>query len=102
MAIIFKGLSRCSICNKILHETEIIIGWQAFLSKEHKLWKYSDSGMHKQCFNSWEHKKEFEFLYEYQPLFNPNENEIKKLIEEHGVPDWVKKILEFREKNGKD
>lgn len=63
MAQIILDSSKCSICGRALKVDENVVSWQAFLDQEHKFWKYSDSGMHKECFEEWEYKKEFEDLY---------------------------------------
>lgn len=100
MAIIIEGESKCSICNKVL-ENDQIIGWNAFLNKKHTLWIYSDTGMHKECFNNWKHKEEFEHLYNYQPLIDFNNPELKGWIKEHGIPDWLKEIQKYRKSTHK-
>jgi len=86
MAIIIIGSSKCSLCGEVLNENDEIILWKAFLDKNHKLWQYSDSGMHSTCFNKWASKSEFEFLYQYQPLIDFDAPEINKLIAENGMP----------------
>ena len=63
MALIFLDSSLCSICNKTLKSNDNILGFASFLTNDHKFWKYSDSGMHKSCFEDWEYKEEFEKLY---------------------------------------
>lgn len=63
MALIFLDSTPCSICNKTLKNEDNILGFASFLTNEHKFWEYSDSGMHKKCFEDWEHKEEFEGLY---------------------------------------
>lgn len=97
MALIFLGKTPCSICGKTLQETSEIISWGAFLNKTYQLWKYSDSGMHIACFDNWEHKDEFTYLYQYQPLLDFEDPNTIKMIEDHGMPEWMRKIKEFRE-----
>ena len=96
MAIIIHGRSLCSICKKVLKEKNDIIGWPHFLSKEYELWQYSDSGMHRSCFEKWEHKEEFLDLYRYRPLTDFEDPELKKHIEKFGMPDWMKDVIEYR------
>ncbi|MEL6695071.1 MAG: hypothetical protein AAFP89_02470 [Bacteroidota bacterium] len=79
-----------------MKETEEIISWQAFLDASHPLWKYSDSGMHASCFAHWKHKEVLEHLYKYQPLLNLNKPEIQELIQTHGMPHWIQKVLAYR------
>jgi hypothetical protein len=81
-----------------LNENDEIISWKSFLDKNQKLWQYSKSGMHSSCFNNWTSKNEFEFLYQYQPLIDFDAPEIKKLIGKNGIPEWLSKIKEFRNK----
>jgi len=99
MALIFEGKSECSICNKVLYSIENIIGWKPFLRQGHKFWEYSDSGMHQQCFDKWEHREEFEDLYKYQPLIDFEDIEFKKQINKLGMPDWLKEIKGYRKNN---
>jgi len=97
MAILFENESKCSICDEILEEKQEKIAWTAFLPPNHYLWRYSDSGMHKNCFENWDHKEEFEKLYRFQPLIDFEDEQIKKQIEKQGLPEWLKKIRDYRE-----
>ncbi len=63
MALIFLDSTTCSICNKVLKSDDAVLSLPSFLTNDHKFWKYSDSGMHKSCFEDWEHKEEFKKLY---------------------------------------
>lgn len=66
------------------------------------LWEYSDSGMHRACFESWEHKGKFEELHKYRPDVDFNDPWLQEQIKEHGMPAWLKEIKEYREsKTGK-
>ena len=96
MAIIIQGFSTCSICRQELEENGNILSWQSFLPSDHQLWQYSDSAMHESCFQKWEHKNEFEELYNYQPLIDFEDLKLKKQIAEFGMPDWLNKIKEYR------
>ncbi len=98
MALIFEN-STCSICKEVLTENHDVITWQTFLSKEHKFWKYSDSGMHKSCFEKWKYKEEFEELYKYQPYIDFDDPTLKRMIKEHGMPNWLQEIKNYRAKN---
>lgn len=69
----------------------------AFLPKEHKLWKYSDTGMHKVCFDNWEHKEEFQELYRYMLTVDFDDPYLKEMVEKYGMPDWLKKLEECQE-----
>jgi len=60
MALFNPGVSKCSICHKVLNDNDDRIGTSAFIRDEtDKLWPYSDSNMHKKCFIEWELKEEF-------------------------------------------
>lgn len=56
MVIIVRGASQCSICGRVLETGQSLIGFPAFLPQDDELWKFSDSGMHEQCFETWEHR----------------------------------------------
>lgn len=64
MAILIIGKSECSICGKTLNESDDIVATTHFIhDQDHPLWRYSDSGMHRSCFLSWEHRLQFVTLY---------------------------------------
>ena len=39
------------------------------------------------CFQDWNHKEEFEALYNYLPLFDFEDPKVKEMIEKYGMPD---------------
>lgn len=59
MAIIITGKTTCSICDEVLEEGQEVYATSAFLRREHPLWRFSDSGMHWDCFENWEHRADF-------------------------------------------
>jgi hypothetical protein len=64
MAIILLGKTTCSLCNQLLRGDEDILGFPHFIHDPlHPLWRFSDSGMHKECFLSWENAEAFRNLY---------------------------------------
>lgn len=63
MVLLIRGKSKCSLCETVLARDEAVVGFAAFLSQGHPLWRYSDSAMHPRCFEVWEHREEFEALY---------------------------------------
>ena len=73
-----------------------MVCWVAFFGQEDELWEYSDSCMHSACFLAWEHREAFEKLYKYQPRVDFDDLQLKSMIEEYGMPDWLKKIKEYR------
>ena len=99
MAIIALGATQCSLCGQILEEGQNIVGWPHFLTEEHPLWKYSDSGMHTACFEAWEHGPFFEQLCNYDPSFKELTPDFFDFVEEHGLPKWLLEKLDFRWRN---
>ena len=59
MAIIITGKTTCSICDEVLEEGQEVYATSAFLRSEHPLWRFSDSGMHWDCFENWAHRADF-------------------------------------------
>jgi len=96
MTIIIDGKSKCSICKEVLKASDETVSWSAFLDNEHTLWVYSDSVMHESCFESWEHKTEFEHLNNFQPLIDFDDPNLKEQIKNHGMPEWLKRIYDYR------
>lgn len=75
MAIIIRGATACSLCEAVLAEGEDIIGSPHFIHDQcHRLWRFSDSGMHRVCFMAWSEAPEFRAAY--NDLWN-------KLVPEH-------------------
>ena len=97
MALIFEGESRCSIRNEAMDTDKNVVLWSAFLDRSHKLWKYSDSGMHQECFSRWKHKEEFEDAYKNQPLVDFEAPELRKHVKKYGMPAWLMQIKKYRE-----
>ena len=59
MALLFED-SLCSICGKRLFSGEEWIAFTHFINdRNHFLFRFSDSGMHKECFENWPHADEF-------------------------------------------
>ena len=54
--------SDCSLCGQRLHEP--VFSTAHFIDDEtDHLWRYSDSGMHYDCYSKWEHRREFARRY---------------------------------------
>jgi hypothetical protein len=65
VALIFRGRSRCSICGEVLgHEDDIVATTHFIADKSDPLWPFSDSAMHRACFEAWPHRDEFAARYE--------------------------------------
>ena len=70
MAIWFSGKSACSICGAVLESKQDVIGHPAILLPDHPLWRFSDSAMHRACYEQWEHHKYFQsILRKYRALW---------------------------------
>jgi hypothetical protein len=60
MAIIFRGRSRCSLCDRVIAESDDIVLTSHFIGDPaDTLWRFSDSGMHRSCFLAWDQRAEF-------------------------------------------
>jgi hypothetical protein len=70
MALWFSGRSECSICGLVLNSDQDVIGHPHVLPPDHPLWRFSDSAMHRICYERWEHHDYFEsVLLKYKELF---------------------------------
>ena len=63
MALMISGQSPCSICGEVLAVDDEVVGFFAFLTREHPLWRYSDSAMHAGCYAAWPERPLFDSLY---------------------------------------
>ena len=64
MAIVIQGKTTCSVCGAILSEGDDIVLFPHFIWDEaHPLWRFSDSGMHRSCFTSWDHAEQFRAMF---------------------------------------
>ena len=64
MAIVIRGKTGCSICDEIFAADDDIVSTPHFIWNEgHLLWRFSDSGMHRSCFLTWEHAHAFRSEY---------------------------------------
>jgi len=64
MAIVVEGKTGCSICGQLIEAGADIVTSPHFIWDEtHPLWRYSDSGMHRSCFLSWDQADQFRTAY---------------------------------------
>jgi len=50
MALVFRGLSRCSVCNEVIQANDEVIAFPHVISNESDLlWRFSDSACHADC-----------------------------------------------------
>jgi len=64
MALVIIGMSKCSICGKVISKDDEILATTHFIADEKDpLWRFSDSPMHRACYERWEHRDEFTQRY---------------------------------------
>ena len=64
MALLVLGVSRCSICREVLHPGHAIVATTHFIGDPaDPLSRFSDTGMHAECFAGWEYRGEFAARY---------------------------------------
>ena len=64
MALFDPGFTPCALCGKVLAEDDDLVGTTHFISdRDHPLFPYSDSLMHRACFLKWEHRAAFVAAY---------------------------------------
>ncbi len=60
MALLFRGKSRCPICEQVIATEDEVVMSPAFMNDaSHPLWKLNDSAMHASCFAAWPQKQAF-------------------------------------------
>lgn len=60
-----RGRSQCSICGGVLARSDVIVATTHFIAdRADPLWRFSDSGMHRSCYESWPYRDEFATRYE--------------------------------------
>lgn len=64
MAVVVRGKTGCSLYQNVFGAEDDIVSTPHFIWDEgHPLWRFSDSGMHRSCFLSWEHSDDFRAEY---------------------------------------
>jgi len=60
VAIILRGKSKCPICGDVIGKEDELVSTSHFIQdRTDPLWRFSDAGMHRQCFLAWQHRSEF-------------------------------------------
>jgi hypothetical protein len=60
MALIAWDLTPCALCGVALVQGDDLVATSPFIADEKDpLWKYSDAGMHRDCFLAWECRAAF-------------------------------------------
>jgi hypothetical protein len=63
MAIIIEGATKCKICGLPIERGDRTKGFPAFLTDDHPLYRYSDSAMHMECYETCPDKAALEDVY---------------------------------------
>jgi hypothetical protein len=64
MALILLGKSECPLCGGVLREGDELVGTSHFIGDPaDPLYRYSDAGMHKECFLHWDLRSDFVSRY---------------------------------------
>jgi hypothetical protein len=70
MALFVTGETPCSLCGEPICIGDDIVGTTHFISDgSDPLYQYSDSVMHRQCFDAWEYREEF--AQRYREVMSP-------------------------------
>jgi hypothetical protein len=62
MALIYPGI-KCSICGEPIGERRLVATTHFIGDQSDPLWRFSDSAMHYDCFQTWPHRAEFAEKY---------------------------------------
>ena len=64
MALIFRGKTKCALCDNVLTVDDAIVATSHFIAdRQHPLWRFSDAAIHKTCFLEWDQRQAFVGLY---------------------------------------
>jgi hypothetical protein len=64
MALIFRGETKCALCDTVLKVDDAIVATSHFIAdRQHPLWRFSDAAMHKTCFLEWDRRQAFVDLF---------------------------------------
>jgi len=71
MALLYKGI-RCSICHQVIENLKFdIVATTHFIADPNDpLHRFSDSAMHRRCYDAWEHHEVF--TARYRAVCSPN------------------------------
>ena len=92
MALILIGITECLICGRVLSSEDEIEAFPAFLKKTHPLWRYSDSAMHRQCYEASPDKEELDrLLKEFQQIWDSRPRTLTTMEE---IEEWGKNAFQ--------
>jgi hypothetical protein len=99
MSLIILGKSKCSLCNKILEDTDLLTAFPAFLPNDHKFGRFSDAALHTECFNKDIDSNDVDNMYYvYKKIMDSRPKELKTLEE---MEAWTKEAFQdWPPKNG--
>jgi hypothetical protein len=64
MALFLQGSTCCSICGNVIGCDDKIVATTHFIADNaDPLWRFSDSVMHRECYETWPHRDEFAKRY---------------------------------------
>jgi hypothetical protein len=89
MAIIFRGVTECALCGKVLMDGDDITCPSPIADKEHPLYEYFDRGFHLQCFENWNRKEEVLSVIKEEGQKFINSDYFKKMVSKYGKPKWL-------------
>ena len=97
MALVFRGKSKCGLCDQIISESDTVISFPPFLPSDHKFGKFSDAAFHETCFTNFPDHDRVNCMYmAYQMIWDsrPKDLEIMEEIEawhREAFKDWPPK-----------
>jgi hypothetical protein len=74
MAIIVGGVTECPVCGTAILPDDAFWNFPHFIQDpSHPLWRFSDCGMHRRCFQGWEHAEAYRAAFDILwPRLVPN------------------------------
>lgn len=90
MSMFFPGRTKCIICGKSVETVADCFGIPAFIPPGHKFSGFSDACFHRDCYDAWTDRLEFQKLYEqYINLWNTRPSDLSP----DEIEKWAEKYL---------
>ena len=89
MALIFLGLTKCALCDKLLQKGNAVTSLPPIADKQNSLYKYFDAGLHTQCFENWDKKEEVLRVIKVEKQKFRNSDYFKEMVSKFGKPKWL-------------
>ena len=97
MAIFIEGKSICVRCGKTIESSAEVVGFPAFVPKNHEFSDFSDAAFHKECFLAWKDHEQFQSLYsDYERVWKSRPSDLS--FEE--IEEWGKQAFAQVFENG--